>query len=92
MKQLSQPQQQQLESQQQQRQLKETNNDNAEDTRYEVPTEQSIQQVKNVNDAGAIIAASATIYQEVIFGNSSTNEVFTVQSEEPSLETRLKYV
>lgn len=90
-----QQQQQQPEQPFKAQQLKEIN-ENVEDTRFEVPTEQPIQQGGIAVNGVAGAAASATksgndvIYQEVNFINSSTNEGFTIQNEEKDLETRLK--
>ena len=83
--------QQSLQSAQLQQLAKDVNDNNNEDSRFEVPTEQPVQQTGVGGGVAVAIGAKNDItYQEVNFNNSSTNEGFTIQNEEKELETRLK--
>ncbi|KAG4072268.1 hypothetical protein HA402_004200 [Bradysia odoriphaga] len=64
-------------------------NENLEDSRFELPTEQPPipQQPQQQPKSGG---AGDVVYQDVNLVNTSTNEGFTMQNEEKDLETRLK--
>lgn len=75
---------------QQPEQVRETN-ENVEDTRFEMPTEQpAIQQQPQPQQPPKSGGAGDVVYQDVNLVNTSTNEGFTVQNDEKDLETRLK--
>lgn len=66
-------------------------NENIEETRFELPTEQSaVQQQQQPQQQPKSGGAGDVVYQDVNLVNSSTNEGFTMQNEEKDLETRLK--
>ncbi|KAJ6649800.1 Beta-1,4-glucuronyltransferase 1 [Pseudolycoriella hygida] len=66
-------------------------NENIEDTRFEMPTEQSvIQQQQQPQQQPKSGGAGDVVYQDVNLMNTSTNEGFTMQNEEKDIETRLK--
>lgn len=68
-------------------------NENVEDTRFEMPTEQAIQQQQQpgiVAQQPKSGGAGDVVYQDVSLVNTSTNDGFTIQNEEKDLETRLK--
>lgn len=74
---------------QQSQQTKEIN-ENLEDTRFEVPTEQPPAVQEPAKSSAGNDAASGTI-QEVSFVNASaSDDAFAAQNEEKELETRLK--
>lgn len=64
-------------------------NENVEDSRFELPTDQPAiqQQPQQPPKSGG---AGDVVYQDVNLVNTSTNEGFTMQNEEKDLETRLK--